>query len=105
MRISACFSNHFRFCQEFFDPGRTHFPKAEQVIQEFWLFDARDREKTEKISRTLLRRREAEFAAGKKNTPTHKGQTDDGFPQRYPIRYFILLQLINQLSQHIPLLS
>lgn len=60
----------------------SHFPKAEQVIQEFWDYDDKDREKAQKISHTFLLRREAELDAGKRNTPTHKGHTDDGFPQK-----------------------
>ncbi len=59
----------------------SHYPKAEQVVQEFWDYDAKDREKAAKISKHFLKRRKAELAAGKRHINTYEGQTNDGFPQ------------------------
>ena len=59
----------------------SHFPAAEKVLQEFWDYDAKDREKSEMISHEFLKRRQAEIKAGKRNIPTHKGFKEASFPE------------------------
>ena len=60
----------------------SHFPAAERVIQEFWDYDTKDRKKAEMISRKFLLRREAELKAGKRGLPTHKGFTNESYPEQ-----------------------
>ncbi len=43
----------------------SHHPECEKVVQEFWDYDAADREKAIRISREFKQRREAELAAAK----------------------------------------
>lgn len=51
----------------------SHFPECEQVVQEFWDFDDRDREKSVALSHAFLRRREAELKAETRNVRTWVG--------------------------------
>ncbi len=60
----------------------SHFPKAEQVLQEFWDYDEADQAKAQKISKAYLARREAELKAGKLNVTPHRKHLKDGFPQK-----------------------
>ncbi len=60
----------------------SHFPKAEQVLQEFWDYDEADQAKAQKISKAYLARRKAELKAGKLNVTPHRKHLKDGFPQK-----------------------
>ena len=59
----------------------SHFPAAERVVQEFWDYDEKDREKAKMISHAYRERREAELAAGKKRVSPHHGHLDATFPE------------------------
>ena len=49
-----------------------HYPKCEAVIQEFWDYDAADREKAKQISAGFLAQRTAELANKGKKKPNKK---------------------------------
>jgi N-acetylglucosamine-6-sulfatase len=51
----------------------SHYPKCEEVVQEFWDYDDVDRAKAKEISHDYLERRTAELKANKRNVQTHKG--------------------------------
>ena len=50
----------------------SHYPAAEKVVQEFWMYDIADREKARKISGEYLKRRLRELKEGKRNVRTWK---------------------------------
>lgn len=52
----------------------THFPECEKIVQEFWDYDAADREKATEISHQYLQRRLQELKVGQRNAQTHKGR-------------------------------
>jgi arylsulfatase A-like enzyme len=52
----------------------THFPECEKIVQEFWDYDAADREKATEISHQYLQRRLQELKVGQRNVQTHKGR-------------------------------
>jgi len=52
----------------------SHYPAAEKVVQEFWDYDAADREKARKISAAYLQRRLQELKDGKRGPLTWKGE-------------------------------
>ena len=58
----------------------SHFPEVEKVVQEFWNYDEADQAKAKLISHAYLKRRKAELAAGKRNTPTVKGHVEKNPP-------------------------
>ena len=60
----------------------SHFPAAEKVLQEFWDYDEKDREKARLISNNYLKRREAELKAGKRNIFTIKGHVDASLEEK-----------------------
>lgn len=53
---------------------RTHFPKCEKIVQEFWDDDSQDRAKAVELSHEFLSRRQAELKAGKKSPRTWSGE-------------------------------
>jgi N-acetylglucosamine-6-sulfatase len=59
----------------------SHYPAAEKVVQEFWDYDLKDRQKAQMISREFLKRREAELKAGKRNIRTHQGFQEASYPE------------------------
>ena len=60
----------------------SHFPATGKVIQEFWDYDEKDREKDRLISNKYLKRREAELKAGKRNIFTIKGHVDASLKEK-----------------------
>ena len=52
----------------------SHYPEAEKVVQEFWDYDASDREKAIKISNAYLQRRLSELEKGIRNHRTYLGK-------------------------------
>ncbi|QDT58788.1 Arylsulfatase [Stieleria bergensis] len=52
----------------------SHFPDCESVVQEFWDYDAADRQKARQISHQYLKRRQSELAEGKRNIRTYQGK-------------------------------
>ena len=52
----------------------SHFPDCEAVVQEFWDYDAQDRQRAVELSHQFLKRRQEELAAGKRNPRTWVGK-------------------------------
>jgi N-acetylglucosamine-6-sulfatase len=59
----------------------SHYPAAEKVVQEFWDYDLKDRQKAQMISREFLKRRGLELKAGKRNIKTHQGFNEASYPE------------------------
>jgi N-acetylglucosamine-6-sulfatase len=52
----------------------SHYPKCEEVVQEFWDYDEADQTKAREISHTYLKRRLQELKENKRNTKTWQGE-------------------------------
>ncbi|EMI44780.1 sulfatase [Rhodopirellula sp. SWK7] len=52
----------------------SHYPKCEEIVQQFWDYDEADRAEAEQVSHRYLQRRLQELQAGKRNIQTWKGE-------------------------------